>query len=140
MAVTITAYQGLGGPIRLTRSRDNPRHDGDQYEWNPSNDMIRDSSRDNICLLSWMVRTASFTEQGLGDNVRIEILFDGEETKMIENIQLPNGKIAQTINTGFWSRRASLNRNRIVFNFAAGFGDILISDCVVFYKRRVEGV
>ena len=136
MAVTITAYQGLGGPFRLTRTQANPSTPGKTITWDPSNQIVRDGTRENMCLLSWMVRTMS----GSAENVRMNILFDGQETAEIEEVFLPDGKVCQTISTSFMSKRADLSSNRIVFNLLAGFGDLLISDYFVFYKRRVEGV
>jgi hypothetical protein len=90
----------------------------------------------------WMVR-------GTPSNLRVRILLESTITALdpgtheIENITLDGGSsgfVGQTICTGFFSSRAALGTNRFHFEVVGGGGSVLISDYLVLYKRRVEGV
>jgi hypothetical protein len=120
MTTTIVAYQGLDN-FSLTQDNDEVTHN-----WNPSNDMVRDDSRDNVCLLQFRARSTGTNSL----HVRVE----GQTVQ--ENLPLgANGLTA----VAFRSSRVNPGTTKIQFHLH-GSGSVAVEECVVFYKRQPSGL
>jgi len=127
MATTITAYQVLrDGPLTIA-------DDGTQLGWDPSNDMRRDGSLDNHCILQFNVNP-----RGSGGQLRVHL--NGQD--VVEPGGIPVRGRDRGMFLTFPSNVANLANNTFTFFHETGDDNepVVLEEVAVFYKRRIEEV